>query len=417
MIRNLSRTETSYGYGSKTRFELLLKRIAQNRLYFMIMMFAVMAGIVIGVVKPGVGYEVFLNGAHIGYTHDISQVQNMMAQLDSDLRVAKGDDIKYTANISFSEGLKGKVHFNSTDELKRIISSDIEVTKPAYLVKTDSGIAFAVADKAIAEDIMQSVKEPYLEGKRNAVASIVNGVSLKQSQNVPIDKILNSKQAVSFINSPAARGVDAHSSKAALVAASKPLFDVKVSFDDTVKVPIKRGVTKQYDSSIYEGDSYVKSEGSDGLKSQDLRVTQINGVNIESRVIGENVINNPVNKVIVVGTKPSVPPILQTAYRYLGVPYVWGGTSPYGFDCSGLVQYVYAQHGIYLPRTSYEQINAGRHVSYSQLKPGDLVNFPGHVGIYIGGGQMIHAPRPGRSVCIESVFNGGNFICGTRILQ
>ena len=84
------------------------------------------------------------------------------------------------------------------------------------------------------------------------------------------------------------------------------------------------------------------------------------------------------------------------ARKYLGVPYLWGGTSPKGFDCSGLVQYCYNKVGVSLPRTTYDQINRGKAVSRKNLQPGDLV-FPhnGHVGIYTENGKMIHAPKTG----------------------
>lgn len=89
--------------------------------------------------------------------------------------------------------------------------------------------------------------------------------------------------------------------------------------------------------------------------------------------------------------------IIDLAQQFLGVPYVWGGSSPNGFDCSGFVQYVYAQKGIHLPRTADIQATAGRPVSKAELQPGDLVFFASdyvnisHVGIYAGNGQMIHA--------------------------
>jgi peptidoglycan DL-endopeptidase CwlO len=91
---------------------------------------------------------------------------------------------------------------------------------------------------------------------------------------------------------------------------------------------------------------------------------------------------------------------VHTAERYLGVRYIWGGESPTGFDCSGLVQFVYARLGVHLPRTSYAQYSAGRHVSRAVLRPGDLVFFDqlGHVGIYVGGGRFIHAPHTGTTV-------------------
>ncbi|MEU9207485.1 NlpC/P60 family protein [Streptomyces sp. NPDC048415] len=85
------------------------------------------------------------------------------------------------------------------------------------------------------------------------------------------------------------------------------------------------------------------------------------------------------------------------AYGKLGSPYVWGATGPDAFDCSGLAQAAYRSAGISLPRTTYAQINAGRRVSRSELLPGDLVFFYSgisHVGIYVGNGQMIHAPNP-----------------------
>ena len=87
--------------------------------------------------------------------------------------------------------------------------------------------------------------------------------------------------------------------------------------------------------------------------------------------------------------------VLQIAYRYLGVPYVYGGTTPSGFDCSGFTQYVYAQLGVSLPRTSSAQRYAGTVVSAAAARPGDLMWYPGHIGIYIGGGDYIGARMPG----------------------
>ena len=98
--------------------------------------------------------------------------------------------------------------------------------------------------------------------------------------------------------------------------------------------------------------------------------------------------------------------LVNYAYRFQGVPYVWGGTSPSGFDCSGFTSYVYRNAaGINIGRSTYDQIKAGREVSRNELQPGDLV-FPhdGHVGIYIGNGQMIHAPQTGDVVKISSVY-------------
>jgi len=97
--------------------------------------------------------------------------------------------------------------------------------------------------------------------------------------------------------------------------------------------------------------------------------------------------------------------VVGIAMRYLGTPYVWGGSGPGGFDCSGLVAYVYAQVGVSLPHYTGAQWSVGVPVSRSDLQPGDLVFFNGlgHVGIYIGGGQFIHAPHSGDVVKISSL--------------
>ena len=105
----------------------------------------------------------------------------------------------------------------------------------------------------------------------------------------------------------------------------------------------------------------------------------------------------------------------QIALRYLGVPYRWGGSSPSGFDCSGLVMYVYAQLGISLPHYTVAQWSST--IPVSSPAPGDLVFFNGlgHVGIYIGGGQFVNAPHTGSVVRIDSMSSFGSFDGARRV--
>ncbi|MEG1879930.1 MAG: C40 family peptidase, partial [Oscillospiraceae bacterium] len=120
--------------------------------------------------------------------------------------------------------------------------------------------------------------------------------------------------------------------------------------------------------------------------------------------------------------------VIDIASKYLGIPYVYGGTTPSGFDCSGLVQYVYRELGYNLNRVAADQMNNGRAVSRAELQPGDIVGFyssegggyVGHIGIYAGDGMMIHAPRTGDVVkyaSIDSSYYASRFAGGRRIIN
>ena len=120
---------------------------------------------------------------------------------------------------------------------------------------------------------------------------------------------------------------------------------------------------------------------------------------------------------------PAPPPpsqyggVVGIAMQYLGTPYVWGGSSPGGFDCSGLVAYAYAQLGVSLPHNAAAMYSYGTPVSSSDLQAGDLVFFSGlgHMGIYIGGGQFIHARHTGDVVKISNMSDHGSYVGARRL--
>lgn len=157
---------------------------------------------------------------------------------------------------------------------------------------------------------------------------------------------------------------------------------------------------------------YVSANGKDGYIFKDYLSVKLGET---SRSLLEN--------------RSSAESLIAFAERYLGTPYVYGGSSPSGFDCSGFVKYVYENTpGVAktLNRTAQSQTAHGYWVDRNELKPGDLVFFGygvnsiNHVGIYVGNGKFIHSPRPGKSVCYDSLTSGyynKNYITARRILD
>ncbi|MCP3921927.1 MAG: hydrolase [Desulfobacterales bacterium] len=129
-------------------------------------------------------------------------------------------------------------------------------------------------------------------------------------------------------------------------------------------------------------------------------------------VVEDYYVITPENYKVKAGGKDIRANLVNTAKQYIGLPYKWGGTSPTrGFDCSGLTMVTYRINGYNIPRTSREQYKKGKYVGLKNLNPGDLVFFDikrrgrvSHVGLYVGGGKFIHAPRKGKKIHITSLY-------------
>lgn len=102
--------------------------------------------------------------------------------------------------------------------------------------------------------------------------------------------------------------------------------------------------------------------------------------------------------------------VYDVATSYIGVPYVYGGATPAGFDCSGFVMYVYAQFGVSMPHSSAGQGDMGTRISEADAQPGDLVIMPGHDGFYAGNGMILHAPYEGASVRVQPIWTSDYYI-------
>ena len=158
--------------------------------------------------------------------------------------------------------------------------------------------------------------------------------------------------------------------------------------------------------------------GGDGLAAVQGRISEIQSrFGIASRVSFGSVLANQLGGMRTAssfsGEVPNrlpagLSPAIDLAQQHLGVPYVWGGESPAGFDCSGLIQYVYRQLGVTLPRVAADQARVGQPVaSLADAVPGDLVAFNDpvdHIGIYAGNGRMVVAPKTGDVVKVQAIY-------------
>jgi cell wall-associated NlpC family hydrolase len=169
--------------------------------------------------------------------------------------------------------------------------------------------------------------------------------------------------------------------------------------------PISAAVGAPLPDSVTGAISSVNQTQLDTLAAQEQ--TQANAQR-QAALTGTTVVTGGIPQVS--GTGPGAQ-IIAAAEKYLGTPYVWGGTGPGGVDCSGLVQAAYRAAGISLPRVSYQQANAGMQVTTKALRPGDLVawdnsarnNGADHIAIYLGNGRIIEAAHPGSNVRIRSL--------------
>ena len=214
--------------------------------------------------------------------------------------------------------------------------------------------------------------------------------------------------------------------------------NTKAIEDNTTTMDKAKEVAKEYELQISSLDNAIKKQentvnnyakGSEKRNQAILQeielIKQKNGLYNDIKSNAESVSNS---SSIVANQSGSAigKQIVTNAEKYLNTPYVWGGESPQGFDCSGLVQYVYKQVGIQLNRTSQEQYKQGTAVSKANLQPGDLVffkgsdgtwNSPGHVGIYAGEGKYVQAPKTGDVVKISNLNGRSDYIGARRIVS
>ena len=292
-----------------------------------------------------------------------------------------------------------------------------------YAVKAGGEELFLVKDSKTAEKVIETVMDKY--SPKGA-----------QINSITVDKKLSSEEADLKRGGEPETVMTADEAVDYVLAQNSsddPLFCVTISSETGSLQNVAAGTTYEDNKDLYEGDQKVKSEGKNGNQIVTNQTVSVNGSVV-------TVVSEAVNSVVYKGTKEkkttmandksasakggtvigsgSGAAVASYGLQFVGNPYKRGGTSlTNGADCSGFTQSVYAKFGISLPRTTWGQAKVGKGVSYSEAKAGDLILYPHHVGIYIGGGKIVHASGSKKGICVTNANNCGPIQTVRRIVE
>lgn len=306
-----------------------------------------------------------------------------------------------------------------------VYADGTEIYNP-YVVKAGNEELFLVGDADTAANVIESVMDEYVpEGAQINSITVDKKLTTdakKLKRGEPSPMVLTEEEAIDYV----------------LVAnaSENPLFSVTINAEKGTIDDVNAGKDYIKDKNMYEGDTKVKSEGKKGSQIITKEITCVNGKVLTSEVVDTAVIKDPIDTVIYKGTKERPKDTVRADYggkvmgsgngaaiakyacRFIGNPYKYGGTSPEkGADCSGFVMAIYKRFGISLPRTVGPQSYCGKGVSLAEARAGDLIVYSGHIGIYIGGGKIVHASNPRKGIRIDGVYTCGKVITVRRIVE
>lgn len=383
--------------------------------------------------QPGVGYEIVSNGEHVGYVKTKKDAEKAVENMKNAILEEKGAEAKFDENVTLTKGKLGDKSFTTPEVMQYNFENSLDIKIPAYAIKKDSEFIMAVADEDTATQVLEQAKKPFEAQKTDRISNVqvdfVQNVQVVKLDSISEAKVLKSNEALAQVNPSTSVSRSNIRTLATGTTKQSGLFDVKTTYQELNRLQVEPGVKKVPNSDLYVGQSKVLQEGKPGVREVQSQVTLVNGNQVEKKTLHQEVTQKPEDKVVYYGTKVkqvttrgqivvsgSATGVAGIALKYLGTPYVYGGTSPRGFDCSGFTQYVYRQAGVNLPRTSGSQAGAGQRVSLSNIKSGDLLYGPGHVGIYIGNGQFVHSPVPGQSVKVQPISQFPRLSYGVRVI-
>jgi peptidoglycan hydrolase CwlO-like protein len=321
-----------------------------------------------------------------------NQTQTQQSQLEQNKNSLKEAQDKREEIESSIEKLDNEIE----DYMKKIEENKKSITTTENDVNTTKKQITKVEEEVKSQqDLLdQRVRSMYISGQSNYIKILLESESFSDliTRAEAIRKIINvDKKVISDLDE---KKTEVENKKAALEVKYNDLLALK-SENETKLTSLNSNIAEQKTliQNAKTQEKLFASKVSESQESVNKTMVQVNKIRSEAPKVTASR-----------GTTSATVSdnnIIAYASNFLGIPYLWGGSSPStGFDCSGFTQYVYAHFGIKLGRTTYDQINDGYGVSKDELKAGDLVFFgknndPTHMGIYVGNNTYIHSPRTG----------------------
>ncbi|AFM40703.1 cell wall-associated hydrolase, invasion-associated protein [Desulfosporosinus acidiphilus SJ4] len=402
---------------------------------------------------------VLINGHQVGLVRDAATAQSLVNSILEEKGqpygiVAKTHDVITYENLR----VRPAVYLESAlDETS--LANDITCYVDGYKLEADGSVIAVLPTKEDADKVLKEYQDHYSKpSSENKVTSIsfaekvnVEKAEVSPDQIKPVDQaykvLLDGKittksytvqpndswwliarknnmltDEVLAGNPGATKNSTLKPGEVIKLVDSTPFLTVVSEGTYSGSEAIPYDVVAKLDPNLGYGSTKVITQGSNGSKLVTYSYVRKNGIDVTKKVLAENVTKEPVDQVIAKGpgnvtvayavsrgSSNGDSSLVGRALSLEGTPYVFGGSSRSGFDCSGFTKYVYANSGISLPRTSYAQFASGNPVSKNDLRPGDLVFFTtytsgaSHVGIYMGGGRFIHASNPNSGIEVSSL--------------
>lgn len=358
--------------------------------------------------------QLLLNDQHIGYVDASNDAYDVILKVDEYVLNTYGEDAYYKDELRVEIVRDVKDELILMDDLYDQALQTIQIFKPAYTIKVDERELVYVSDHETANALLSKVEAHYVPDFENMVildSKFVETIEIVKT-DVRVTDILSEAEALAQL-------LPQDDQATVMSSASNLTVDVQVEIteEETIAYPHE----KVSDGSLYVGQRKIKQKGKAGLKEL-VYTARVSNLEIFDKTLKEEaVLSDPIAEITLVGTKeyPRVAissgnkqAIIDEAWKHVGkVPYIFGASNPaVGFDCSGFTLWVYAHAGISLPHSAEAQSRMGQTISKNDLLPGDLIFFRGmngepvgHVGLYIGNGQMIHASMPGTKLSVASI--------------